>query len=61
MAPGNTADEVRVLRERVVQLENELVLQRLNGRRSGEDRFRSDGLSAGDDTDDRRGWAVPVL
>ena len=40
MAPGNTADEVRVLRERVVQLENELVLQRLNGRRSGEDRFR---------------------
>jgi PAS domain S-box-containing protein len=40
MAPGNTADEVRTLRERVVQLENELVLQKLNGRRSGEDRFR---------------------
>lgn len=40
MAAGNTTDEVRVLRERVVQLENELVLQRLNGRRSGEDRFR---------------------
>ncbi len=40
MAPGNTADEVRALRERVVQLENELVLQKLNGRRSGEDRFR---------------------
>jgi len=40
MAPGNTADEVRALRERVLQLENELVLQRLNGRRSGEDRFR---------------------
>ena len=40
MAPGNTADEVRALRERVVQLENELVLQKLNGGRSGEDRFR---------------------
>ena len=40
MAPGNTADEVRALRERVVQLENELVLHKLNGRRSGEDRFR---------------------
>ena len=40
MAPGNTADEVRALRERVGQLENELVLQKLNGRRSGEDRFR---------------------
>ena len=40
MAPGNTADEVRTLRERVVQLENELVLHKLNGRRSGEDRFR---------------------
>ena len=40
MAPGNTADEVQALRERVVQLENELVLHKLNGRRSGEDRFR---------------------
>ena len=40
MAPGNTADEVRTLRERVVQLENELVLHKLNGRRNGEDRFR---------------------
>ena len=40
MAPGNTSDEVRALRERVVQLENELVLHKLNGRRSGEDRFR---------------------
>ena len=40
MAPGNTAYEVRALRERVVQLENELVLHKLNGRRSGEDRFR---------------------
>src|SRR6516164_7721221 len=40
MAPGNTADEVRALRERVVQLENELVLHKLNGRRNGEDRFR---------------------
>ena len=40
MAPGNTADEVRALRERVVQLENELGLHKLNGRRSGEDRFR---------------------
>lgn len=40
MAPGNTADEVRALRERVVQLEHELVLHKLNGRRSGEDRFR---------------------
>jgi PAS domain S-box-containing protein len=28
------------LRERVVQLEHELVLHKLNGRRSGEDRFR---------------------
>ena len=40
MAPGNTSDEVRALRERVVQLEHELVLHKLNGRRSGEDRFR---------------------
>jgi len=40
MAPGNTADEVRALRERVVQLENELILHKLNGRRNGEDRFR---------------------
>ena len=40
MAPGNTADEVQALRERVVQLDNELVLHKLNGRRSGEDRFR---------------------
>ena len=30
MAPGNTADEVRTLRERVVQLEHELVLHKLN-------------------------------
>lgn len=40
MAPENTRDEVQALRERVTQLENELVLQKLNGRRSGEDRFR---------------------
>ncbi len=40
MAPGNSPEEIRALRERVVQLESELVLQKLNGRRSGEDRFR---------------------
>ncbi len=40
MAPDNIRDEVKILRERVAQLENELVLQKLDGRRSGEDRFR---------------------
>jgi len=40
MAPENIRDEVKILRERVAQLEDELVLQKLNGRRSGEDRFR---------------------
>ena len=40
MAPDNIRDEVKVLRERVAQLENELVLQKLDGRRSGDDRFR---------------------
>jgi PAS domain S-box-containing protein len=40
MAPDNTGDEVKALRERVAQLENELVLQKLDGRRRGDDRFR---------------------
>ncbi len=40
MAPDNFRDEVKTLRERIAQLENELVLQKLDGRRNGEDRFR---------------------
>jgi len=40
MAPDNFRDEVRALRERVAQLENELVLQKLDGRRHGDERFR---------------------
>ena len=40
MAPDNTQDELRALRERVAHLENELVLQKLDGRRTGDDRFR---------------------
>jgi PAS domain S-box-containing protein len=40
MAPDNLRDEVKALRERITQLENELVLQKLDGRHNGEDRFR---------------------
>src|SRR5579884_1937820 len=40
MAPDNFRDEVKTLRERITQLGNELVLQKLDGRRNGEDRFR---------------------
>lgn len=40
MAPDNLRDEVKLLRERVAQLESQLVMQKLDGRRSGEDRFR---------------------
>lgn len=40
MAPENTQDELRALRDRIARLEGELVLQKLDGRRSGDDRFR---------------------
>lgn len=40
MAPDNTQGEIKALRERVIQLETELVRQKLDGRQSGEDRFR---------------------
>lgn len=40
MAPDKFQDELKVLRERIANLEQELAVQRSNGRRSGEDRFR---------------------
>lgn len=40
MAPENSVEEVKTLRERVTQLESELAQQKLNGRQKGDDRFR---------------------
>lgn len=40
MAPEHLRDELKALRARVAQLESELVTQKMDGRRSGDDRFR---------------------